>query len=260
MKSQALLPKTENFLKEINHLIERAGATTDEVTLARWVKEAQQLIDKGIDQIGGYILLFAIALFRRDVRQLKKNYQQAITKGVSDDPLIYINYFNCLIKLGYISAGFDIVLTASKIFFNNLKVISESIDYAIFAGHYKLAQELIGKFHKLSPNNQLPEEELVDFAQKRNLNEAEIQKYISIAMEVFHHLQNPAKVIIKMRGEIFADEESEWTQLGIWIDNISVEELADITFNLCDALAEENFSLEITSQFLVSYHLWERTL
>lgn len=257
MKLQAL-PKTEKLIKEINHLIERAGATTDEVTLARWVKEAQQLIDNGIDQIGGYILLFTIAIFRRDVRQLKQNYQQAI--GVSDNPFIYINYFKSLISLGYISADFDIVLAASKIFLNNLNVISESIDYAISAGHYKLAQELIEKFYKLSPNNQLPEEEIVAFAQKRNLNEAEIQKYISIAMEVFHHLQNPAKIIIKTESEIFADEESEWIQLGIWIDNISVEELADITFNLCDALAEENFSLETTSQFLVSYHLWERTL
>ena len=258
MKLQAL-PKTEKLTKEINHLIERAGATTDEVTLARWVNEAQQLINNG-NQISGYILLFVIAVFRRDVWQLKKNYQQAITKKVSDNPFIYINYFNCLTKLGYISADFDIVLAASKIFLNNLKVISESIDYAIFAGQYQFAQELIEKFHKLSPNNQLPEEKIVAFAQRRNLNEAEIQKYISIAMEVFHHLQNPAKIIITMRGDIFADEESEWIQLGIWIDNISVEELADITFNLCDALAEENFSLETTSQFLVSYHLWERIL
>ncbi len=91
MKLQAL-PKTEKLTKEINHLIERAGATTDEVTLARWIKEAQQLIDNGIDPIGGYILLFAIAVFRRDVRQLKQNYQQAI--GVLDNPFFYINYFN----------------------------------------------------------------------------------------------------------------------------------------------------------------------
>jgi len=258
MKLQAL-PNTENFLKEINHLIEKAGTKTDEVTLARWFKEAQQLINNG-NQTGGYILLFAIAVFRRDVRQLKKNYQQAI--GVSVDPYIYINYFNSLMSLGYISADFDIVLKAraSKIFLNNLKVISELINYAICVGRYQLAQELIKKFHELSPNNPLPGEETVAFVQKRNLNEAEIQKYISIAMEVFHHLQNPAKIIIKMKSEIFADEESEWIQLGIWIDNISVEELADITFNLCDALAEENFSLETTSQFLVSYHLWERTL
>jgi tetratricopeptide (TPR) repeat protein len=252
-------PKTENLFQEINHLLFQKGAQIDEVTRSRLVKEARQLIDNGIDPAGGYALLAALAVFRRDVQQVRDNYQQAI-KIASHNPYIFTNYCHSLVNLGYISEAFDIAVIASDQFPNNSEVISKSIGFFILAGRYQLAAGLIEKFHQLSPNQQIPEEEIVIFAKKFNLNEANIQKYLSIAMAVFHRLQNRAKIILKTECEIFSDAESEWINLSIWIASISVEDLVEMTFELCDALAEEHFPIETTSRFLVSYHLWESTL
>ena len=252
-------PKTEDLFKEVNRLLFQEGAQIDEFTRARLVREARQLIDQGTDPAGGYALLAALAVFRRDVQQVRNNYQQAI-KIASHNPYIFTNYCHSLVNLGYISEAFDIAVTISDHFPNNSEVISKSIGFFILAGKYQLAAGLIEKFHQLSPNQQIPEEEIVIFAKKFNLNEANIQKYISITMAVFHHLQNRAKIILRTKCEIFSDGESEWIYLGIWIGNVSVEELVDMTFELSDVLAEEHFPIETTSRFSVSYHLWESTL
>jgi tetratricopeptide (TPR) repeat protein len=244
------------FTQAFDCIIPLHNNMTNESVYSRLEEEARWLIDNKVNITAGYMALGTLATFQGDVEKTHLYYRQAIASAPLNSN-IYVNYGTHLLKLGYLSEVVDIYSRAYDKFNNNVNIIRNFIKFAIITGKYELADILFNQWHKLiAPNEKAATEAIITFAQKNTLDEEAIQQYITIATDILHQLKNPLKMIFDIKPQLLFDQDVEWIENNVYITNVSMDELVDMSFKLTDTLAEVNLPAEITDKFLVSYHSW----
>lgn len=250
------LPETNNRSIQVFNRIIPLYDITNKCVYSRPEKETRWLIDHKINITAGYMALGALATFQGDVKKTHLYYRQAIASAPLNSN-IYISYGTHLLKLGYLSEVIDIYSQAYDKFNKNVKIIRNFIKFAVITGKYEPAEILFNQWHKLiAPNEKATTEAIIAFAKKNTLDEDAIQQYMDIATDMFQQLKNPLKMIFDIKPQLLFDQDTEWIENSIYIANVSMDELVNMTFKLTDTLAEVNLPTEIIDRFLVSYHAW----
>lgn len=99
-------------------------------------------------------------------------------------------------------------------------------------------------------------EKLTDFIKQYNLDKNAVQRYIDLACSLTQYSSIKFQEIANIKLRLFKDEESEWLQLTIYIDNIVIDEVVDMTFKLARACADLELPIEVMRHFLISYQIW----
>lgn len=249
-----MIPKknTQNVIRELIE-IEKSGQL-NEFTIKKYTQKAKQIIKTNVDIAGGYTILGILFALQGKAQDVRESFDNAIRLN-SSSSTIYMNYSLSLLKLGYLSDSFEVCQKAAKLFPSEQNIYYYLVQRAVVLGKYNVAQEYINKWFQSSKEELAKEKRIIDFALQYNLDEAAIQEYIMLAISLFQ--RSSSKFIFDLVPRLFSDESGEWIRLSIYMVDISVDNIIDMTFELAQTCANSVSITEVMRYFLVSYHLWE---
>jgi hypothetical protein len=169
---------------------------------------------------------------------------------------ILADYAHSLVQRGQFSQAAEKMLKAFDISPAMLKYLEEAIYFYGLAGHFHRVGDLLKTWDKLSPLLHHPFSklacEMIDFMDKKNVEDVLLENLINVAISVL--LQNQRPVLpYQFHISLKEDEESQWVHYGIPVCDISEAEIVKLDFELVDSLVEANLPVNLTGCFVTSY-------
>jgi tetratricopeptide (TPR) repeat protein len=237
--------KGKELIDKLNQL-SLANSRDDGFVFAQLRRDAEALLK--VDALSGYMVLGAIAAFKRDIVSLHENHRKAI-KINPNDPDVHYNYGVSLSSAGFISDGLKEIRKAYDMDSTPSRYLG-LIDHIFKACRFIEASELISKF---TNRDKYPLAPLLEVAGKvaraKNATDDEMEDLQRTAIRILHeHEIYPERISFRAPMQ----EASSTIHVLIQIDE-TIESVVSLNVKFADKLAAENYRPEIIDALSVGY-------
>ncbi len=185
----------------------------------------------------------------------KTSQPEAIAR-ISKNAEVLRNYAVALQQEGYLAEAVGCLAKASSLTPHELPLLEETINLGLIAGKYHQAQQLLTTYSQLSP--QQPHsfgktlQQVITVMEEQQMTESEIEPLINTMRSVLHHHHPDSSYHLEML--VLEDETAKWIHYGVMLHDLSVEEVAELTFEIAEALIPYQ---TVTDHFVPAFHLVE---
>lgn len=191
-----------------------------------------------------------------EINYLTKTSPPEAIARISKNAEVLRNYAVALQQEGYLAEAVECLVKASSLTPHNLPLLEETINLCLMAGKYHQAQQLLTTYSQLSP--QQPHafgetfQQVITVMEEQQITESEIEPLINTLRSVLHHHHPDSSYHLEML--VLEDETAKWIHYGAMLHDLSVEEVAELTFELAEALIPYQ---TVTDHFVPAFHLVE---
>lgn len=191
-----------------------------------------------------------------EINHLTKTSQPKAIARVSKNAKALRNYAVALQQEGYLAEAGECLVKASSLTPHDLPLLEETINLCLIAGKYHQAQQLLTTYSQLFP--QQPHsfgetlQQVITVMEEQQITESEIEPLINTTRFVLHHHHPDSSYHLEML--VLEDETAKWIHYGVMLHDLSVEEVAELTFELAEALIPYQM---VTDHFVPAFHLVE---
>lgn len=254
MNPQTVL-KINELLDEIDTLY-RDPTSINDIRLAQLKKQ----VDSLPDLVSRHHLQGAIAGLKCDVDRVHSHFQSALnlSSGNVHKQLIP-NYAIALRNMGYVFKASELLLEHYQSWFDDLVVLSKTIDFCILAGRIFQGEMLLQHWHKLKRKLYYQESVIRDWAQfyrQNELTEAEIASYLEAALSLLRQTLRQRRRRFKLGLDYFNDEGDPFLSYTICLD-LPIGELLALDDQHSDLLVAGHFKSELLHGIIITFEPFE---
>jgi hypothetical protein len=246
-----------DFLKQINALVN--NDIFDHFTLTQLKDKAQQ--HSQLNNVDGYLARTVLAGLEGNTEAIQTHYQQAITTFSEQHAFSLATYAKSLTPFGSFSKATDLMLKAYELSPTNLNYLDEAIYFSGLTGHFHQVSELLKTWNK--QNREKPHRfssitpKIIELMDDKQVTDHELSQLIDIALNLLRqHRLTIATSQIKI--SLPEEDNSQWFYYGIPLQqNLSVENMVALDFELADKMTEANLSATLSAYFVTLFERLE---